>query len=200
MYCWDSGLLRPLILPFLLSTMSKSAQSGLRSIKRDFSTSSMASSSSQEIYWPPAPQPVAAPKLTGPQQRLKDIQDALSGNPTPPKRSVPLVESKGINKRQSPEVEAPPVAKRARQLPPSWGSKDALSDSSLSSKPATSSSRSTVSRTAGIVKPEKTAAPHSSSSKSKPKVASVFLSQEQTQILKLVQDGHSVFYTGSAGQ
>jgi hypothetical protein len=28
----------------------------------------------------------------------------------------------------------------------------------------------------------------------------VFLSQEQTQILKLVQEGNSVFYTGSAGE
>jgi len=34
----------------------------------------------------------------------------------------------------------------------------------------------------------------------KAKVASVFLSQEQNQILKLVQEGNSVFYTGSAGE
>jgi hypothetical protein len=32
------------------------------------------------------------------------------------------------------------------------------------------------------------------------KIASIFLSQEQTRILKLVQDGESVFYTGSAGK
>lgn len=32
------------------------------------------------------------------------------------------------------------------------------------------------------------------------KPARVFLSQEQIQILKLVEDGKSVFYTGSAGK
>ena len=31
------------------------------------------------------------------------------------------------------------------------------------------------------------------------KTEPVVLSQEQIQILKLVEDGHSVFYTGSAG-
>jgi ATP-dependent DNA helicase PIF1 len=36
--------------------------------------------------------------------------------------------------------------------------------------------------------------------KSKTKVPTVFLSQEQTQILQLVKDGKSIFYTGSAGQ
>lgn len=38
------------------------------------------------------------------------------------------------------------------------------------------------------------------SSTSKPnKVAKLFLSQEQTHILNLVREGHSIFYTGSAG-
>jgi len=38
------------------------------------------------------------------------------------------------------------------------------------------------------------------SSMSKPnKMAKLFLSQEQTHILNLVREGHSIFYTGSAG-
>lgn len=183
---------------------TKSAQSGLRSIKRDFSSSTMASSSSQEIYWPPTPQPqkqpVAAPKLTGSQQRLKDIQDALSGKPPSSHLSAPLVESKAVNKRTSLEAEAaPPAAKRPRQLPPSWGAKDSLSDPSFSSQSEPPSSRSSTS-SRKTTKSVSSSASHSITSGSKPKVASVFLSQEQTQILKLVQDGDSVFYTGSAGQ
>lgn len=181
---------------------TKSAQSGLRSIKRDFSSSTIASSS-QEIYWPPTPQPpkqpVAAPKLSGSQQRLKDIQDALSGKPPSSHRSVPLVESKAVNKRSSPEAEAPPAAKRPRQLPPSWGAKDSLSDPSFTSASEPPSSRSSTS-SRKTTKSVSSSAPQSIPSGSKPKVASVFLSQEQTQILKLVQDGNSVFYTGSAGQ
>lgn len=176
---------------------TKSAQSGLRSIKRDFSSSTIPSSS-QEISWPPTPQPqrqpVAVPKLTGAQQRLKDIQDALSGNPSSSK--PPLVESRTANKRRSPEAEAPPPAKRARQLPTSWGAQDNLSDPSLTARSAAPRSSASTRKTT-----TKSAAPSSASNPiTKPRVAAVFLSQEQTHILKLVQEQKSIFYTGSAGQ
>lgn len=172
-------------------------KSGLGTVKRDFSSSSISNppKSSQEIYWPPTPPPT---KLSGQAQRLKDIQDALASC------STPLTDSKGQNKRPSPTGPADgPTEKRPRQLPPGWGN-DSLSaptygsDSSLrrpSSSRTTSSSSSFPSTTAAS-----STSSLASTKKANAKVASVFLSQEQTQILKLVQEGNSVFYTGSAGQ
>jgi hypothetical protein len=177
--------------------MSKpTAQSGLRSVKRDWSISSANQElrSSQSIYWPATPptnpvQPVAR-KLTGAEQRLKDIQDALAGYSSAlPSRSAttPLVESQAQNKRASPSensVTAPPT-KRARQLPPDWHKNDTLSKPSLSRQSVGTNSKKTTHET--------------STPSSVKKIAPVFLSQEQTQILKLAQDGNSFFYTGSAG-
>jgi len=177
-------------------TMSKTAQSGLRTIKRDFSDTVL-SALSQEVYWPPTPQPQPS-KLTGSEQRLKAIQDALSEKSAPSQRSNALVESRATNKRPSPEISAAPATKKSRQLPPSWCEKDPLSAPSLSSK----SSSSTVSRR--TIAPGSTYTPPASSPPTLPttksKLSAVFLSQEQTQILRLVEAGQSVFYTGSAGQ
>ena len=174
-----------------MSKPVKVAQSGLGVVKRDWSTPSASQEprSSQQIYWPPTPpvQP-AARKLTGSEQRLKDIQDALTGySPVPPSRVTampPLNESQAQNKRASPSEKTPP-AKRARQLPPDWHSNDTLSKPSLTRQPVAAN--------------KKTIYETSMSLSSVKKIAPVFLSQEQTQILKLVQDGDSVFYTGSAG-
>ena len=175
-------------------------QSGLSTVRRDFSSTEIVPppKSSQSIHWSPSP-PVAPPaplkKLSGSEARLKAIQEALAGYPAsePPL----LVQSLTQNKRPSPTGTSatgnPP--KRARQLPPDWPSNDSLSKPSLSAKPLSSSARD----------PRKSAfnTPASSSgsgSSIKPKVASVFLSQEQKTILKLVEEGESVFYTGSAGK
>ena len=164
-------------------------------MKRDFSSSGVSQLS--DIEWPPSqPNPSSAPALTGAQKRLKDIQDALAGTAPPLPRGSAIVNSASLNKRPSIESQAAPPSKKARQLPPSWTSGDVLSEPSLGS--SVNSSRSGSFRSTG--------APASSSSstgppnpKSKSKIAAVFLSQEQTQILKLVQDGKNVFYTGSAG-
>ena len=163
----------------------KVAQSGLGVVKRDWSIQSASQEPrfSQPIHWPPTPKPVqSAPrKLTGSEQRLKDIQDALTGYaPVPPSLST----SQGQNKRASPSDKMPP-AKRARQLPSDWHSNDTLSKPSLPRQPVDTN--------------KKTVYENPTSSSSVKKIAPVFLSQEQTQILKLVQDGSSVFYTGSAG-
>jgi hypothetical protein len=177
-----------------MSKSSKpSAQSGLGTVKRDWSISSanQEPKSSQSIHWSPSPVQPAARKLTGAEQRLKDIQDALAGySSAPPSCSAavpPLVESQAQNKRASPS-ENPVVAlpiKRARQLPPDWHRNDTLSKPSLSRQPVGAAN--------------KKATHENSTPSSVKKIAPVFLSQEQTQILKLVQDGNSVFYTGSAG-
>ncbi|PBK99530.1 hypothetical protein ARMGADRAFT_919184 [Armillaria gallica] len=150
--------------------------------------------SSQEIEWPSS-QP-AAP-LTGAQQRLKDIQDALAGKSvssekdrsTLTHKKEPLASSKTWNKRLSEPPTAdlnPAPQKKARKLPDSW---------SAAPEPKVQRSSSSATKHSGI----KEAYVLSSTKDKKRKVASVFLSQEQTRILQLVQDGESVFYTGSAG-
>ncbi|KAK0202682.1 hypothetical protein DFS33DRAFT_920634 [Desarmillaria ectypa] len=178
--------------------MSSKAQSGLRTFKRDFSSSSVMPQSSQEFEWSSSPPPAPQSKpLTGAQQRLKDIQDALAGKSVSSEKrpstfaqsKEPLASSKTWNKRPSDPPAAdlnPAPQKKARKLP-----------DSLSKPPGPKVQRSSSSATkhAGT----KEAYVLSSSKDKKRKVASVFLSQEQTRILKLVQDGESVFYTGSAG-
>lgn len=176
------------------------AQSGLRTVRRDFSSAEISQppTSSQNIHWSPSP-PVApsAPlkKLSGSEARLKAIQEALAGYPAnePPL----LVQSGAQNKRPSPtgtSATGNPPTKRARQLPPDWPSNDSLSKPSLSAKPSSSNNKDN--RKFAFNTP----ASSSSSLSTKPKVAAVFLSQEQKTILKLVQEGESVFYTGSAGK
>jgi hypothetical protein len=177
-----------------MSNGGQSALSGLRTVKRDWSQSS--SQSEDRISWP-ATQPTQsqsskAPNAESRSQRMKDIQlalDALTGKQPPGER--PEISTKQIangTKRPLPPAPNPPPAKK-RQLPPSWN-EDVLSSSSnfkSSSKfslPSVKSSSLTVA---------------TSSSKPSSKLAGVFLSQEQTQILRLVESGNSVFYTGSAG-
>lgn len=172
------------------------AKSGLGTVERDFSSSSLSNppKSSQEIYWPPTPPPPT--KLSGQAQRLKDIQDALASC------STPLTDSKGQNKRPSPTGPADGQAgKRPRQLPPGWGN-DSLSAPTFGSDSSSSrpSSSRTTSNSSSFPSTTATSSTSSLASTKKTKVAPVFLSQEQTQILKLVQEGNSVFYTGSAGQ
>lgn len=168
--------------------MSKTSLSGLRTIKRDFSSSSAFSSSASQpidvdsdIDWPPSPEPKKP--MTDSEKRLKAIQEALAGNPVV-KSAGPLeAPSHNVNKRPNPSFSSqyePPTKKR--QVPSSW------------SQPVAPPSKQAIAKAATKIK----AAPHISKATSKP--AKVFLSQEQTQILKLVSDGNSVFYTGSAGE
>lgn len=170
--------------------MSKTSLSGLRTIKRDFSSSTACSSSSQpidvdnDIDWPPSP-PQAKKVMSDSEKRLKAIQDALAGNPVA-RSTRPLdAPSQNANKRPNPSSSSqfePPAKKR--QVPSSW------------SEPAAPPSKQAIAKAATKTK----AAAPVVFSKAAAKPAKVFLSQEQTQILKLVNDGNSVFYTGSAGE
>ena len=105
-------------------------------------------------------------------------------------------------KRPSPDgdkeaVENATVTKKKRVLPNNWGSApDVMSQSSgfgadsvvaAGKRVAKVSSSGTLSLAANGLGSKPAA------------VAPVFLSKEQTKILKLVQEGQSVFYTGSAG-
>ncbi|KAH7870426.1 uncharacterized protein C8R40DRAFT_1021403, partial [Lentinula edodes] len=77
-----------------------------------------------------------------------------------------------------------PPSKKKRQLPPSW-SEEAL-------EKVTTSRSSTI-------RPQIRNLPSTSSPVAIKRPAGVFLSPEQSQILRLVEEGTSVFYTGSAG-
>ncbi|KAF9563076.1 hypothetical protein CPC08DRAFT_340405 [Agrocybe pediades] len=188
--------------------MSKNNQSrsGLGTVQRDFGPSSSLPppKSSQEIPWPPTPPAAPAQPtrvLSASEKRLKQIQDALAGyskpepSLAPVTAAAPLRNSTTTNKRPSPTGESSadvPLPKRTKRiLPPDWHHNDALSRSSgFTTSSKSSSSIGQTSSTTSTV---------STAPASKGKLPTIFLSQEQTQILRLVQEGDSVFYTGSAG-
>lgn len=191
-YCERNHRWRRLVVD--LPSAMKQAQSGLRTIKRDFSAGSM---SSQPIdvdgsEWPPTPAASVEPKplgrpLTGSEQRLKNIQDALAGLPST-SSSQPLTA-----KRPNPSNNAgysmsePPAKKRV--LPSAW--EEPPPPKSLASK-----------RPTDVIEKQKPSGSRIAikAGTSKPAVATVFLSNEQQKILKLVSDGQCLFYTGSAGE
>ena len=175
---------------------SKQPQSGLRTVQRDFSSQNDVIDV-DAFEWeptPPVPTVTTTTKraLTGSQQRIKDIEDALAGNSQSQSQSrppAPLSSQFFVNKRPNSDFHndvAPPPAKR--RLPSSWEdnekdvgpSKHAIASRHQSTTKAKSTSTTTATATTNPAK--------------------LFLSQEQTQILKLVTEGHSIFYTGSAGQ
>jgi hypothetical protein len=178
--------------------MSKSARSGLSSVKRDWEDHP---SSSPEVLfaWEPTQRPAQPQQqrthqqtrgssttvlLTGAQKRWKDIQDAFAGMPQQPASSGSLSQSK----RQSPtDTPATGPPEKRRRLPPGWDDSLSMPSLSVQSRSSNSTKGSGSSQTVVSTPPESK------------KIASVFLSPEQTRILKLVQDGESVFYTGSAG-
>lgn len=164
--------------------MSKTSLSGLSTFKRDFS-STVCSSSSQPIDngndWPPSPPQVV---MTDSEKRMKAIQDALNGNPVAMLARPLEAPPQNANKRPNPSQFEPPAKKR--QVPSSWSHPVAPPSKQAIAKAATKT------KTAGV--------PPTTFSKEISKPAKIFLSQEQSQILKLVNDGNNVFYTGSAGK
>lgn len=182
-----------------MAASQRQVKSGLGTVKRDWSTPS-ASQDADAAEWPPSSSSqkregaASRSKLSGHEQRLKLIQDALNGKKaeedsvlvTATNAPKPIA-SASKRTGDSQPLAAQPLAKR-RQLPNSWN--DTASSSSKSSSGGSSLSRTSSATTVRIIP---------SGSKAIVKPAAVFLSQEQTHILKLVQAGESVFYTGSAG-
>ena len=173
-----------------MSKPSKQPMSGLRTIKRDFSSSSLPPPSQESLSSDPDTipwQPTPPKKLSGLEQRLKDIQDALNAQVS---SSESVLASSSQSQKRASTAQYPP-AKR-RQLPSSWEEKTTFQSSkSSSSQRAFGQPRQTNGNETLVVKAK-------SGSSAKP--APVFLSQEQTHILKLVESGMSLFYTGSAGK
>jgi hypothetical protein len=184
---------------------SSQPRSGLSSVQRNWSSSSVGSSIDPAIDWPPTPPTSTPPSdarkaLTGAEKRLKAIQDALSGTSAPSGRLLtpstnsqqssqtrPMEGVANGSKRPLPADSStvtggPPLKKR--QLPNSWDQPAAGSSHAGASRASSSSS--------GAVKVVR-----GTTAASKP--AAVFLSQEQSHILRLVEGGQSLFYTGSAG-
>lgn len=201
--------------------MSK-AQSGLGSLKRDWSnaSSSSAASSSQLTDWQPTQPEKEEPvdeKTERTNKRLLVIRQALASmNDAPvqsnPSSPVPLdqstVTNRATGKRPSPDSVDTAPTKKKRDLPPSWR-EDTLSNPSFSRANLAARIKSTNESTSRrgesgsgetrFSAPSSSVGSSSSSSTKPAKLAKLFLSQEQTHILKLVKEGYSVFYTGSAG-
>ncbi|KAF7308275.1 ATP-dependent DNA helicase PIF1 [Mycena chlorophos] len=167
------------------------AKSGLGSVKRDFSDAPMSSQGSEALPWDPTPpkypssQPTLSvstattdasnPKETPRERRLREIQNALSNRTTP-------ALAQPTKRPSDPDLaEATQPTKKARKLPPGY-----LSDDEYDAPKRTSSSAR-----AKVV--------HTAPPPPKRKGGKIQLSEEQQQILALVEQGQSVFYTGSAG-
>ncbi|KAI0630514.1 hypothetical protein C8Q77DRAFT_208911 [Trametes polyzona] len=175
------------------SQSSRQPMSGLRSIKRDFSSNSLpatsqssAASDPDSIPWDPTP----PKKLSGLEQRLKDIQDALNAQ-------ISSSENTLSQSQKRPSTSQNPPAKR-RQLPPSWDAKEVKP--SHTHKTAYTSVPRAVGTSRNMNVPETLVVPAATKNGAVSKPAPVFLSQEQTHILRLVESGKSLFYTGSAGE
>lgn len=163
----------------------KSALSGLRTVKRDWSTSSKTDSDTDQKK-----------SLDARAQRMRDIQDGLNRREQASLSSilsqnytnVTTADIASGSKRPLPISAHEPIAKK-RALPTNWEN-----DVSTSSSNFTTTAR--TSTTTGSHAKTKTTGLSVTAATSP---AEPVLSQEQTQILQLVQQGNSLFYTGSAG-
>lgn len=174
---------------------SKQPISGLKSIKRDFSSNVASSGPGDGAQTVRKAPPLTKKTGASSEQRLKLIREALEGMSSTGDKSAPTGQLVNSGLKRPNATEAGPAPKR-RQLP--W---DPLSEgtryTSISSNNGGSGRALTSSNTNGASGQAITV---SSSSSSSGKPAPVFLSQEQTHILKLVENGESIFYTGSAGE
>ncbi|KAI0063977.1 hypothetical protein BV25DRAFT_325685 [Artomyces pyxidatus] len=180
-----------------MSQPSKQPVSGLAKLKRDFSSNApikptvALATSNAPVKRSTISDALRRAIEEGVASREADAKPAASLYPTPlsQKRSLP-----------SQPTDAPPAKRR---LPDSWNDTSSSSSTynytssarSLSSTPydgGSSLSTESKSERKPLVVPAKTL-------KAVAKPAALFLSAEQKQILQLVKEGKSVFYTGSAG-
>lgn len=171
------------------SGASSQVRSGLGTVKRDWSSNKSQSIELDEpdsdviSGWSPSP-----PNTTTAQSlktRLDGIQVSLTNSITSSER---LLSSSQNSKKRAAEPSnflSQPLKKR--NLPSSF------SNGPQQSAKALSRSASLNSRSMGTIGSSKKHTPFSKSS------GSISLSQEQNYVLKLAQEGKSLFYTGSAG-
>ena len=165
--------------------------SGLRTIKRDFSSNSIPSSSQDSLYGSSDPSTIpwsqsqTAPRrnIEGMSQRLKDIQDALKEGTSSSHEALSYSQKA---RAASGSLNLP----AKRKLPPSWNEPDISAPKAKSRTFGTARSANTNSITV----------PAAETSRSGGKAGKVVLSAEQMHILSLAKEGKSLFYTGSAGE
>lgn len=167
-------------------SQQKSSQSGLRTVTRDFSSNTKAKD--EPISWPKTNEPRG--------QRFKDIEAGIS------QREVSIPPQSNENENVAPthivsgskrlleialeDLQAP----KKRQLPPNW-QEDPPTRSPYFSNASYAKNPKALSQTR--------AEPITLANVTSNTASKIVLSQEQTQILQLVEQGKSLFYTGSAG-
>jgi hypothetical protein len=171
-----------------MSSDSRRPQSGLGTVKRDWSHSAERSDPDLKP-WDSNHLSTVKNALSKTEQRLKQIRDALA---IQSEEILTDASSKVVNKRPA-TVSDKPDAKRRSVTSDLF--KPPTKSQVLNSSTNWSTSSSSRTSDAG---PRSTLG--ASSSKATKKPAAVFLSPEQLQIKKLVEEGQSIFYTGSAGK
>ena len=163
----------------------KAALSGLRTVKRDWSTSSKTDSEASQK------------SLDARAQRIRDIQAGLDGREQTSLSSILSQNCANIatadipsGSKRPPSASAHEPTKKKRVLPSTWEKEVYTCSSNF-----TTTAR--IPSIHGEAKSTDVLGTMSATSSAQP--AGVFLSQEQTQILRLVELGSCVFYTGSAG-
>jgi hypothetical protein len=159
---------------------SRRPQSGLGTVKRDWSDSV----GSSDPDFKPRDSNLSAIKnaVSKQEQRLKYIRDGLAGNIVQSDEVVTDASSKVVNKRPRRSVESdlfkPPTKYEVLNSSTNWSISSSSRTSDVAPRPNLSTPSSKVTK----------------------KPASVFLSPEQLHIKRLVEEGQSIFYTGSAGK
>lgn len=191
-------------LTLLNGQTDKQPMSGLRNVKRDWSdpqlTQSASSQASQPIEWPTSPGRPSRPKPSKPagyDDRVARIQAVLESNRQSSQKLLSSSSSVPQKREAQPDADTSgPVAKK-RVLPANWGRQDNVKQAPpqvhTPGSTATTSSFGSASIAPRIAPPPEDEA-------ELPAVARIFLSTEQQQILKLVEAGNNVFFTGSAGK
>jgi len=176
---------------------SSQVRSGLGSVKRDWSANKSQNTDDPDFDiasgWSPSPPSTATTQSS--ERRLGSLQASLSDRITSSEKL--LSSSQGSLKRAADPFEPQPPTKK-RVLPASFfnrpqsNAKTLSRSTSLNSRTIIKSKQNVPSLLAKA--PSKTTAKITSKSS-----GSISLSQEQNYILKLAQEGKSLFYTGSAG-
>lgn len=173
-------------------------QSGLKTMKRNWSNNEPVGAAPKSEAKPqesrrPLPHPSSSAPLSDAEKkarRLAAIQAGLDeiGFKS---QSQPLKDSSIANtKRPSDGHESGSASKKKRVLP------DSFLYGETSSKPPSRGSRSSTPSMTVVNERRQDRLER----KATDKPAKIFLSKEQLRILELVQQGHNVFYTGSAGK
>lgn len=174
-------------------------RSGLGTVKRDWSTNKPQNTELDDpdsdvvSGWSPSPPSTTATQSSR-SSRLNDLHASLSDNIT--SSETLLSSSQGSLKRAaepSQLLSQPPAKKRV--LPAGFSGGPQLKTKSLSRASSLNSRHGTTVSTKQNPASSRTRVPRSSSKLS----GHISLSQEQNYILKLAQEGKSLFYTGSAG-